>query len=659
MTDPRQQQFLDVIDRDEAERRFRAVLDLRPLKPETVPLAAALGRVLAADVVAPHDVPGFDRSNVDGFAVRAADTFGASEDRPLALGLNDEVLATGVVPAQPVGPGTATTIATGGMVPRGADAVVMVEHTDVRDGQLVLIRPAAPGANISFAGTDIGQGEVVLWRGQELTSRETGVLAALGLAEVSVIRRPRVAILSTGDELLPPGAPLRPGHVHDSNSTVLADAVRELGGEPVALGIVPDDDVRLDEALGRALGCDAVLLSGGTSKGAGDLSYRAVGRLGPPGIVAHGVALKPGKPLCLAVANLPGRRPVPVAVLPGFPTSAIFTFHEFLAPVLRALAGHRERARDVVKARLPVRVNSERGRTEYLLVGLVESAGQGERYVAYPMGKGSGSVTAFGRADGFVVIPRQREYLERDTPVDVHLLAEGLEPADLVVIGSHCTGLDYLLGELRARGVTSKVLAVGSQGGLEAAKRGECDLAGTHLLDPATDTYNVPFLSEGLELIPGYGRRQGIVHRRGDGRFEGRSVQEALAATLSDPHCVMVNRNRGSGTRVLIDRLLGSARPVGYLAEPRSHNAVVAAVVQGRADWGVAIEPVARAAGLGFLALRDERYDFVVPRARRQRAAVRAFEAVLAEPAVRRGLAGRGFEVGEVAQFGSQPESKT
>jgi putative molybdopterin biosynthesis protein len=650
----RQQQFLDVIDRDEAERRFRSVLDLRPLEAQNVPLTEALGRVLAADVVAPLDVPSFDRSNVDGFAVQAADTFGASEDRPRNLGLNVESVATGMAPRQVVQPGTATAIATGGMLPRGADAVVMIEHTDVRDGcadtppVLVIQRPVAPGANVTYAGTDIGQGEVVLRRGQRLTSRETGVLAALGIVEVAVVRRPRIAILSTGDELIPPGAPIRPGLVYDSNGTVLADAVRELGCEPVPLGIVPDDAALLDAALRRALACDVVLLSGGTSKGAGDLSYRAVAALGPPGIVAHGVALKPGKPLCLAVAHLDGRRPVPVAVLPGFPTSAIFTFHEFLAPVLRRLAGQRERPSAVVPARLPLRVNSERGRTEYLLVGLVHREERSApNLVAYPMGKGSGSVTAFSRADGFVVIPRQREYLERDSVVSVYLLGADIEPADLVVIGSHCTGLDHLLSELCQRGVMSKVLSVGSTGGLEAAKRGECDVAGIHLLDPETDTYNRPFLTDALELVPGYGRLQGIVFRRGDARFGGRSVEDARNAALSDAGCVLVNRNRGSGTRLLIDRLLGGARPAGYLTEARSHNAVAAAVVQGRADWGVAIAPVARASGLGFLPLRAERYDFVVPRARLERSAVQAFIALLAEPAMRRALAELGFQPDE------------
>jgi putative molybdopterin biosynthesis protein len=227
--------------------------------------------------------------------------------------------------------------------------------------------------------------------------------------------------------------------------------------------------------------------------------------------------------------------------------------------------------------------------------------------------------------------------------VSVHLLDAAIVPADLVVIGSHCTGLDYLLGQLHGRGITSKVMAVGSTGGLDAARRGECDLAGVHLLDPATDTYNRPFLSEGLELLPGYGRLQGLVYRPGDRRFEGKAIAEATASALADGDCVLVNRNRGSGTRLLIDRLLGSARPAGYLAEAKSHNAVAAAVAQGRADWGVAIAPVARAYALGFLPLRQEQYDFVIPRARRGRSAVEAFVDLLHAPATRQALAQRGF----------------
>jgi putative molybdopterin biosynthesis protein len=329
-----------------------------------------------------------------------------------------------------------------------------------------------------------------------------------------------------------------------------------------------------------------------------------------------------------------------VVILPGFPTSAIFTFQEFVAPVIRRLAGRREDHSATVPARLPMRVNSERGRTEYLLVNLVSvpSAG-GPEYAAYPMGKGSGSVTTFSRADGFIIIGRQREYLEAGDQVEVHLLGQGLQSADLVVIGSHCVGLDYLLGRLQERGLRTKVLAVGSMGGLTAARRGECDLAGIHLLDPATGAYNRPFLGEDLRLLPGYQRMQGIVFRRGDEHFTGKSVAEAVACALADPGCVLVNRNRGSGTRILIDRLLGSARPPGYLTEAKSHNAVAAAVSQGRADWGVAITPVARDADLGFLPLQEEHYDFAVPQSRWDRPAVQTFREQLEQEDTRRALA--------------------
>jgi len=657
----RQEQFLDVIDRDEAERRFHAVLDLRPLETEQIPLMQALGRVLAQDVIAPLDVPGFDRSNVDGFAVQAADTFDASEERPRQVQLNDEVLTSGVEPKEAVTTGTATSIATGAVVPREADAVVMVEYTDVTGTMLEVRRPVAPGANITYAGTDIGRGELVLRKGEVLTSRETGVLAALGLAQVAVVRRPRVAIISTGNELAPPGVPLRPGMIYDSNATVLADAIREVGGEPIHFGIAADDERALHAVLGRALQCDIVLVSGGTSKGAGDLSYRVVGNLGRPGIIVHGVALKPGKPLCLAAIQQElDEKTIPVAILPGFPTSAIFTFHEFVAPLVRKLAGLAEDAASEVKARLPQRVNSERGRTEYLLVSLVaydEGRGRGvedresraadrsneSAWTAYPMGKGSGSLTSFSRADGFVVIPRQREYLEAGDQVEVHLLSRGVKPVDLVVIGSHCVGLDWLLGRLQEKGFRSKFLAVGSAGGLSAARRGECDLAGIHLWDPKTKSYNRPFLSDDVFLLPGYGRLQGVVYRPSDARFQATSAAEAIAQALADPKCVLVNRNRGSGTRILIDQLLGNRQPPGYWTETRSHNAVVAAVSQGRADWGVAIERVARELDLGFLPLQEERFDFVVPKSRRDRPPVQAFRDLLTLPETIRGLKEMGF----------------
>jgi putative molybdopterin biosynthesis protein len=643
MREREQAQFLHVVDRDEAERRFRDAIDLTPRGIDTVPLDSALGRVLAADVLSPVDVPSFDRSNVDGFAVVAQDTFGASEEAPRSVELGQEVIHTGVVPKTVIRPGTAVSIATGGMIPRGADAVVMVEYADTRGGEMQISKPVTAGSGVSFAGTDITAGETVLRRGQLLTSRDTGVLAAIGVASVDVWRTPIVAILSTGDEIIAPGEPMAPARVYDSNAQALADAVRELGGEPKRLGITRDDVAALREKLQYALDCaDIVLLSGGTSKGAGDLSYRVVAELRDPGIVAHGVALKPGKPICLAATR--GR---PVVVLPGFPTSALFTFHEFVAPVLRLLAGRGEQERTVVPARLAVKINSEIGRTEYLLVGLVattDDAGA-PSLVAYPMGQGSGSVTTFSRADGFATIGRHQEIVQAGTRVDVQLLGRELQLADLVVIGSHCIGLDYLLGELQQRGTRSKFLAVGSTAGLAAAKRGECDLAGIHLLYAATNQYNRPFLTSALDLVVGYGRLQGVVFRQGDHRFEGRVARDAIAAVRHDPACVMVNRNQGSGTRALLDRLLEGAKPAGHAVQPRNHNAVAAAISQGRADWGITLETIAGNAGLGFLPLQEERYDFVVPSSRANRPAVLAFKQLLGEPSTRDALACLGMRI--------------
>jgi putative molybdopterin biosynthesis protein len=628
-----QEQFLDVVDRDTAERRWWESIHPAPLGVEQVPLAAALGRVLAADLNAEVDVPSFDRSNMDGYALCADDTFGASEEAPCRLRLGGEEIPTGAVPRLAVEPGTAAPIATGGMLPRGADAVLMVEHARVDGESLEVLRPVAPGANLSFTGTDVARGELVLRKGTLLSARETGLLAAMGQAEIPVLRRPRVAIISTGEELIAPGTPSRPAAVYDANATLLADAVRELGCQPVPLGIVGDDVVALGEALDRGLAAaDVVLLSGGTSKGSGDLSYRVLASRSP-GIVVHGVALKPGKPICLGASGS-----TPVAILPGFPTSAIFTFHEFVAPVLRRMAGLGPKTQGDIEARMAVRCNSERGRTEYLLVGLVPGAGA-EELAAYPMGKGSGSVTTFSRADGFVVIPRLQEYVERGERVRVTLLGRGIEPVELVVIGSHCVGLDLLLGLLAARGIRSRTLWVGSQGGLDAAARGECDLAGVHLLDPKSDTYNTPFLPPGIRLFPGYDRMQGLVYRPDDPLFGGCTPGEATDRAVARESCRMVNRNRGSGTRVLLDGLLAGRRPPGFAVEVRSHNAVAAAVSQGRADWGVAIEPVARAYGLAFLPLRTERYDFAIPADRWDRPAVAAFRGLWDEAGTRQMLA--------------------
>lgn len=632
-----QEQFLNVIDRDEAEARFRAALNLKPLGTEQISLADALGHVLACDVVARVDVPCFDRSNFDGFALHAADTCGASELASREVRLLADAIDAGVAAPAEVRLGEASAIATGGMVPRGADAILMVEHSEVRNKQLVIHKSVTPGFGVAFAGTDIATGETVLRIGTLLTSRETGVLAAIGEKEVTVWRRPRVAIISTGNELIAPGEPMRPPCVYDSNSQTLADSVRELGGLPRTWGIVRDNVDALRQVLHAAITeSDVVLLSGGTSKGQGDLCQRVVAELTDPGIVAHGVALKPGKPICLAVSD--GK---PVVILPGFPTSAIFTFHEFVAPVICLLGGRRPESQELVSATMAVKTNSEIGRTEYMLVSLVES----ERgLVSYPMGKGSGSVTTFSRADGFVTVGRHTEIVEAGQLVEVRLIGRGLQLAELVVIGSHCVGLDYLLSLLQLRGFMSKLITAGSSAGLEAVRRGECDVAPVHLLHAETGQYNRPFLTNEMELFKGYVRRQGIVYRRGDPRFEDRSIEEVVATLTSNASCAMINRNQGSGTRILIDRLLAGARPNGYGIQPSNHNAVAVAVAQGRADWGLAIESVAQTSDLGFLPYQNEHYDFVISQSRKARPAVQAFVELLAKVSTREHLTKLGFQ---------------
>ena len=433
-----------------------------------------------------------------------------------------------------------------------------------------------------------------------------------------------------------PGQPLRPAAIYDTNGAIVTAAISENGGEAQFLGAIPDDEAQLEAAMRKALQTsDMLVLSGGTSKGAGDVSHRIIARLGKPGIIAHGVALKPGKPLCLAVCD--GK---PVIILPGFPTSAMFTFHDMIVPVLRRMAGLPPRSDAKVSARMPVRIASELGRTEFVMVSLVEGA---DGLIAYPTGKGSGAITSFAQADGFLRIDALADQMPAGADAEVTLFTPHVRVPDLVIVGSHCTGLDLVTAPLARAGLVVRSIAVGSLGGLAAAKRGECDFAPIHLFDDKTETYNTPYLSDGLELVPGWRRMQGIVFRKGDTRFEGLSAEDAVRAALADPACIMVNRNQGAGTRILIDRLLGGARPDGYWNQPRSHNAVAAAVAQHRADWGMTIAPVAHASDLGFIPFAEEHYDFALVTARKQRPAVQAFLDALASKEGRAALEQAGF----------------
>jgi putative molybdopterin biosynthesis protein len=324
--------------------------------------------------------------------------------------------------------------------------------------------------------------------------------------------------------------------------------------------------------------------------------------------------------------------------------SAIFTFHAFVAPVIRALAGLPTEAARTIEAEVPVRIGSELGRREFVLVALAEGR---DGAVAFPTAKGSGSVTSFSQADGFLQVDALASALDAGSRVPVTLIGQAAAMPDLVIVGSHCVALDAVLGTLAERGFAARTIAVGSLGGVAAAARGECDLAPVHLIDPATGRYNAHLVRDGVSLIKGWRRMQGFVYRRGDPRFEGRAAAAAIEAALADPACLMVNRNAGAGTRVLIDRLIGGARPPGYSNQPRSHNAVAAAVAQNRADWGVAIESVARLYDLGFLPIAPEDYDFLLVENRRERLAVQAFLTALRDERTLEKIRALGMEPAE------------
>ena len=637
-----QQQFLDVVSKDEALARWHKAFAPRALPPETVGLAAALGRVLAHDMESPIDVPPFDRALVDGFALRAHDTLGASQSDPSILTLNAESLVCGRAPGPgaEIHAGTTTQIATGAMIPRGADCVAMVEFSEQHVEGIAIHQTLRSGQGIAFAGSDIARGEMVLARRTVLGARELGILAACGLDQIKIIRRPRVAVISTGDELVAPGEALHGAAIYDSNSAILSASITENGGEPVNFGVIRDNEAALIAAVETALSdCDLLVLSGGTSKGAGDLTHRIIANLGTPGIVVHGVALKPGKPLCLAVA-----RERPIAVLPGFPTSAIVTFHSFVTPMIRAMAGLGAASAPRLEAVSPVRIASELGRSEFSFVTLCPSP-TGLKAIA--TSKGSGAVTSFSQADGFVEIAALSDRVEAGATVTVNLITSAQDLPDLVIAGSHCVGLNALSGALSEQGLRTRLLALGSQAGLAMAKRGECDLAPIHLLDGVSGNYNQSFLDASLTLIPGWRRMQGLAYRKGDPKItealQSGDAKQAMQIIATRDDCIMVNRNVGSGTRILVDGILSALRPPGWSNQPRSHNAVAAAIAQGRADWGVTIAPIAAAYDLAFAPLGEEYYDFALVSARAAEPAIRAFLAALRAPAVRDQLRQLGF----------------
>jgi len=618
--------FRDAVSIDEARK-----LLLNHFTPkravEKVPIHLAAGRVLARDVYAITDVPPFDRATMDGYAVRAEDTFTAEEDSPVILKVVG-VIEAGKKPEIEIDRGEAAEIATGAMMPKGANAVVMVEYTRRRGDRIEVLKPVSPGENVMYAGSDVMAGELLVREGSRLTHREIGVMAACGIGEVEVYRKPRVAIISTGNELIRPGEKLMEGKIYDVNSYSLAAAVEENGGEAILMGIARDDEAEMRRMIDKALReADIVLTSGSTSAGAGDVMYRILDEF-EPGVLVHGIAIKPGKPAIIAVSDSK-----PVFGLPGYPTSAMTVFEVMVAPIIREMAGLAEDEMVKLRANLAMKVFSAEGRREYLPVNVVEGA---EGYSAYPVsGSYSGAVTAFAFTDGFVEIPENVVMLEEGDEVEVRLFSH-LRPADLMIIGSHCIGVDILLSILREKKpCMSKVINVGSTGGILAVKRGEADIAGTHLLDES-GIYNEPIVRKygvrDVLLVKGYLREQGLIVARGNPK-KIRGFEDLLRKDVT-----FINRNKGSGTRILTDMYLKeiavrkglsfqdiTASIRGYTVEAKTHTSVAVAVASGKADAGVGIKSVAVNYGLDFIPLRSEEYDFLIRKDRMEKEAVRDF----------------------------------
>ena len=404
------------------ERAKQIILENVPSKPaetERVPIYEAYNRVLAEDIIAPFDVPTFNRSVVDGYAVRAEDTFGAEEERPVKLKLIGRI-NVGEAPRISINPMEAAEIATGAALPKGANATVMIEYTNQQDNEVLIYRPVVKGENIIKPGDDIKRGEKILKEGEVLGPRKIGVLAALGFTEVKVYSRLKVAIISTGPEIVEPGNPLQPGKVYNINSYTLSAAVNELGVIPINMGIVLDEEKEIENAIKTALeNADAIITSGGVSVGPKDLIPKVLAKLGKPGILFCGISIKPGKPTTFAVID--GK---PVFSLPGQPTSALFVFFTLVRPALMQMAGIREeKSIQTVEAYAGEKMFPARGRKTFVMVTLKrDNLG---RLIANPVPKGlSGAITTLTKANGYVEIPENRQFIEYGEKVTVHLFGD-------------------------------------------------------------------------------------------------------------------------------------------------------------------------------------------------------------------------------------------
>jgi putative molybdopterin biosynthesis protein len=608
---------------------------------EEIPLDEhALGRVLAEPIWAKISSPHYHASAMDGFALRAEDTAGAMPSAPITLALGDQ----------------AAYVDTGDPLPAWANAVVPIENVEPMDGSgqvaadarhpaAIRLRAALPPwQHVRPLGEDIVATQLVLPAGHLLRPVDLGAIAACGHDQLRVARRPRVAILPTGSELIPLGQAARPGDIIEYNSLVLAAQVSTWGGQAQRFPITPDDFELICQRLGEAAReHDLILLNAGSSAGSEDYSAQVVEATGE--LLVHGVAVRPGHPVILGMlhpASGEKRSPVPVIGVPGYPVSAALTGEIFVKPLLRRWLGLAPEEPVTVTATLTRKVTSPPGDDDYMRVAVGRV---GERLLAAPLSRGAGVITSLVRADGLALLPRGSQGLPAGAEVKVSLYRSPAElERTIFAIGSHDITLDLMAHYLAERQRRLASANVGSQGGLVALQRGEAHLAGSHLLDPKTGEYNLSYIRQYLPDVPVkvvalVGRQQGLIVLKGNPKGIC-SLQDLTQAGQS-----FINRQRGAGTRVLLDYhlvLLGleSASIHGYNQEEYTHLAVAAAVASGRADCGLGIAAAAQALDLDFIPLFQERYDLVIPAQYYESHLLAPLLTLLQESAFRQAIAG-------------------
>jgi putative molybdopterin biosynthesis protein len=589
--------YLEDIPLEEAMSRFFKALDqsLMPLAAETVPVDQAAFRVTAEPAWAKVSSPHYHAAAMDGIAVDAKDTEGASRTQPKTLKIGAK----------------AFWVDTGNAMPDGTNSVIMVEDIQMLGEEAEIRAAVAPWQNVRPLGEDIVATELVLPENHVIKPHDLGALTAAGLLQIDVRRKPRVGVIPTGSEVIPPGSRLTPGKVVEYNSLMIAELVKEWGAEGKRLPIVPDDKEKLLAAVSAALKeCDLLIINAGSSAGSHDYTASIVETLGQ--LVVHGIAIRPGHPTIMGVVN--GK---PVIGIPGYPVSALITTELVVKPVIARLLGIVLQPGPRIEATVTRKIAAPIGQDEFVRVSLGKI---GDRIVATPLSRGAGVITSLVRADGILKIPRFSQGLDSGSRVQVEIRRPQEEIENTIVsIGSHDLSQDILNSLLHKHypGTRLSSAHVGSLGGLIALKRSEAHIAGTHLLDEATGKYNVSYIKT---VLPGQKtmllnlvfRQQGLMVAKGN-------PKRILALEdLLRPEVSFVNRQAGSGTRVLLDYKLKQAgldakRVSGYEREEFSHTGVAATIASGAADVGLGILAAARALGLDFLPLLKEEYDLAIP----------------------------------------------